>query len=427
MSAWRAFDERWQHLRDDASVRLRVSGFMNPDTLLDRVDQRLYLDASTVVSSGVFFTFLGFVIGLKGIAHTDVEQMKSGIGILLGGVQGAFQTSIIGIGGAAVWTYVNRRLMARLSSALSSLCTRLGNVIDPDEEEVFRQRVERMFSRGLGEMRTILADALEQALQPSLEQVQRQTVILEQQLQWEQRRSEEMADRMLDRMAEGTGDRIAQLAEVIDQTRRLQQQMLDAIEQLMVEQDQAVSRWEHMADRMEDVMGRLDALRAGMERLSTQQAGLGEQIGKYLQQSSWLVETQSRWIPALKETLDAHGQSMHQAGEHLRTAGTVVDERLQSLSEHWTSVQESFAQTRTALDGALQGFAERIDEGLGRTFKHFDATLADAVQNLAGLVSRTKELNGELADRVEEVGDALERVARTLRVPVAAHSEVPEA
>ncbi|MCL6547679.1 MAG: hypothetical protein K6T30_02070 [Alicyclobacillus sp.] len=429
-SVWQEYHYRWSQLKEENSLLIRVSGYFDPVSLTERVERQFALDASAIVSLGVFLTFLGFVLGLGGIANTDIEKMKYGIGQLLGGVRSGFITSIIGIFSSGLWMVKYRIRLNKFEHKARHVCALLSNALDPDEEEIVRQRMERMLRSNLGELRTVLADAMEQAMRPSVERIERQTEILQQHLELQRGQSREIADRMVEGVAAGTGERLSQLASVVASTREILQQLTDVVQTIILRHSQVQSEWDQVVTRMSEFTQQLDRLNQEVTGLMAAAQELGRQIGHHEERAEQLLAAQHRWLPEFQSTLMGHGQFLAQAGQQFVEAGALVNQRLQTMSEHWSRVQETFTRTTEALDSTMQKFFEQVDGGLSRTYTHFDNTLKDAMQNLGGAVQATKEMNEALANRVQDFGEALEQLAGTIQqLParlVTAPAVVPE-
>ncbi|MBU0994337.1 MAG: hypothetical protein KJ737_17740 [Proteobacteria bacterium] len=104
----------WQDLRTDneekASMPVKLKEFLTPDTVIEAVGFQRVADAlpGIFVAMGIFGTFYGLVLGLKGLDIEHIEQLQHGIGQLINGLSFAFLTSLAGIFLSVVFSLIHR-------------------------------------------------------------------------------------------------------------------------------------------------------------------------------------------------------------------------------------------------------------------------------------------------------------------------------
>src|SRR5690606_12154107 len=96
-------------------------------------------------------------------------------------------------------------------------------------------------------------------------------------------------------------------------------------------------------------------------------------------------------------------QETTKAVEDIRQVAQQLSEQNHALVQHWENSAQNFTETRQALDLSLKGFAESIEDGLKKTFDHFDRTLTMAVSHISGTID-------DLIDALEELDDFLQRL-----------------
>ena len=84
-----------------------------------------------------------------------------------------------------------------------------------------------------------------------------------------------------------------------------------------------------------------------------------------------------------------------------------VEHQISEMQTHWEDASEHMKATRDVLNVSVKDFADNIDSGLSKTYSHFDNTLTKAMQNMAGSINRMHELQEELIEVFEELGEII--------------------
>lgn len=455
---WKRYYER--SVTQENDDRLRVEPYLGAEPLMYHMGYRAWMDIlpGLFVSFGVLGTFIGLSIGLEGLSHADINSMKSGIFVLLGGMKAAFLTSIVGILSGFIWSFVDRVITGRLERQVDWHSERLAMLLNPDEEEIFLQRMEKMAKHQAEHLKTILTDALEQAMKPAFAGlqagIQSQSEIMEKQLQVTLRQSADITEKLVDNITGGTREAIERFDSMVMSTYDMQDRMLVSLNDVIgkfaetgtmhneiVGQIQGSSK--ALNDQMLHVVGNLETATEDMRQVSEDMLMIGERLNSVQDHVQQMQSIEERLLPALvslrEETTDVMKDLLLQSKDHVtkidsqlenmndnwksankafqdtsQTLRSSVQEWSDHIAEKWQAASEAFDETNRTLQTSMKDFSENVDQGLSKTYIHFDNTLTDAVRQVTKLIEQLNGLYDELIQGVEEITDGVEQVAAVL-------------
>ncbi|MDU0205826.1 MotA/TolQ/ExbB proton channel family protein [Paenibacillus sp. PFR10] len=429
---WRRYYERVTQKNIDE--RIRIEPYLSSDVLVYHIGYRAWTDVigGLCVSLGVLGTFIGLVSGLSHLDLNSTDSLKTSIHSLLSGMESAFYTSIVGIALSVIWTVMDRVVSGRVESMIDMHAERFDFLLNADDEELFLNRLEKVSRNQADHLKTLLTDALEKAIQPIANQIQRsqaqvassfdqlheqfhgfrtgiqdQTKLLEKQVQHVQNQSSDITKNLVDQITGGTEQTIQQFSQLIQETQSMQSHMLKTVEQMVesfkkTEQRHAVAlnQFGQMTDQFEKVV-------SGSEQMYSNFSQVVDNIATLQDQLTEMQGIQQKLLPELKElrsqTNDVVIGTLEKSEYYLNR----VEHQITQMQNHWQDTNEQMKATREVLHVSVKDFAENIDSGLGKTYSHFDNTLAKAMQNLSGSVNRIQEIQEELIDTFEELADII--------------------
>ena len=121
------FFHTWDELNiadeEKASMPVRLNEYLTPDAVIETVGYQRVSEAlpGIFVAVGIFGTFYGLVLGLKGLNIEEVDQLQKGIGQLINGLSFAFLTSLAGILLSVIFSLIHRFSINRLEKNLFQL------------------------------------------------------------------------------------------------------------------------------------------------------------------------------------------------------------------------------------------------------------------------------------------------------------------
>ena len=142
---FRQYQQKVQGQRESGQILSDIEDYINEDILALRSWQSIMLQIpSTLTGLGILGTFMGLIIGIRGIGFSSVDAALSSVQKLLNGIQIAFYTSIAGVILSLVFNIIYRiawNLMLRNMGLFIDEFHK--NVIPPVEEQLrFRERKE---------------------------------------------------------------------------------------------------------------------------------------------------------------------------------------------------------------------------------------------------------------------------------------------
>lgn len=211
---WQRYYERVSQKEEDEQIR--TEPFFAPEVLLYHMGYRPWMDAGAGihVSIGVLGTFIGLSAGLSRLNVMDPEALRVGIEGLVSGMKIAFYTSVLGVFLSIVWILIDRMISKWLESHIDWHAERLDYLLNIDDEELFLNRLEKVSRSQADHLKTLLTDALDQAMRPVVH-------VLEAQLEQQKQNSQSMTEQLVAQVAGGTQQTVAQYVQVMQQTSQI--------------------------------------------------------------------------------------------------------------------------------------------------------------------------------------------------------------
>lgn len=189
-NAWRSYEKTLIKANNREGITevfsiTSADDFFNSKNLSAEINLDFFQNfASVFTGLGILGTFAGLTIGLYGLdlSSTDVEELKKGIGTLLGGMNTAFVTSLIGLVCALLFNYAHSKMVKRFEDAVTSLAGNIDGLfpirtaeewLSKNYEEAQQQTVTlKNFDTELAmKVGNALDNSLEKSLRPVMEQL----------------------------------------------------------------------------------------------------------------------------------------------------------------------------------------------------------------------------------------------------------------
>lgn len=141
--AFLPFLESWEETRlskdNKSSMPVQLRDYLTPDIVIESVGFQRISDAlpGIFVAVGIFGTFYGLVLGLKGLDIEQVDQLQQGIGQLINGLSFAFITSLVGILLSVFFSLFHRFELERIEKNLLDLNNSIEEVFPFHSSERF--------------------------------------------------------------------------------------------------------------------------------------------------------------------------------------------------------------------------------------------------------------------------------------------------
>jgi hypothetical protein len=137
------FHDIWQDLAlpngKRASLPLQLKEYLTPGVVIEAVGFQRVAETlpGIFVGMGVFGTFYGLVLGLKGLDIEQIDQLQRGVAQLINGLSLAFLTSLVGIILSVVFSLIHRILINRIEKNVVELDSRVADFFPFQTEEHF--------------------------------------------------------------------------------------------------------------------------------------------------------------------------------------------------------------------------------------------------------------------------------------------------
>lgn len=149
-----------------------------------------------------------------------------------------------------------------------------------------------------------------------------------------------------------------------------------------------------IAPELKDVVGNINHLK---EQLTTMQ------------------QLQNDLLPELVEMKQQTNEVVEDALSTTKSYMSDMRDQLDAMKSNWNTTRDQFEITRETLQISVRDFSENIDNGLSKTYQHFDETLTNAVKQVSQLVYQFSDLQKDFVDTLE---DLTEEMSKTKAVNV---------
>ncbi|MBR6711750.1 MAG: anti-phage defense ZorAB system ZorA [Selenomonadaceae bacterium] len=128
---WRGFEQTLTKTQERAYSTTDAAEFFTPQALTRDMNMTFWQSYGGIFTGlGILGTFAGLTVGLSGVDMTsgNIEVLKDGIKNLLSGVESAFVTSLVGIGGAIVYSVIHHLLIKKFQGNVQALASKLDEI-----------------------------------------------------------------------------------------------------------------------------------------------------------------------------------------------------------------------------------------------------------------------------------------------------------
>lgn len=463
-SLWREFDESLVCANGCLYNTLDAAHFFNHYSLARGLTDNRLLAAvpSFLTAIGVIGTFAGLQIGLSeikdagfGSVDSGVDEIKAGIGGMIAGAAIAFMTSVWGIGSSVVFNFIEKILersirasISRLQNQIDSLYQRLtaekslADIEGHNREsreimqtlaEKIGDQMQKALLESTDKIKNSLVESLENILGPNIEKLANNANA------GAEKALNDLVERFMEaigregqrqgkKMDEAAANIKRTLGDVVSESNdflnRLDQRMEDIVDkirsiieilqshvtgQIEKQQQQANRRDQELIGQIEQLQGSQGNLNQMIEKLSTQQQRMLEQILVILGESESMANHNQAVGKQLDQTANAFGEqvsALRELSQSLREASTALsgdirkaiqaaqtlmqqNERIGKRSEEILVETQQLSQSLLSATNTLDKTAGKSTEGLQQVEQHFKA-----------LTERLKQHNEEFSEKV---------------------------
>ena len=367
----RQWERYFSRVKKENSIdeKIRVEPFFGYDAMHDNLGKRGLLDngGGIHVSLGVLGTFIGLAIGLSGLNMANPDLLREGVSGLISGMKTAFYTSVLGVVFSIVWILIDSVISRYRNEKIDWHINKLHYFLNADDEEIFLNRLEKIQQQQTDQMKTLLTDALENAMVPFVQTIEKgnqeisrklaeQNETSAEHLSFMKTQTEDMTDRLLESVSSSMNETISEFSNVIRDSQETQSTLANLLEN-------TVQQFNHVAESN-------SAMTLKTENMVTTFADLSEQLTATQKNYSATQEN-------LNNTLNDIGLVQNMMIEHSETQ--------QKMLSH----QQSFMSKSDELVNQFVAFGDRMAE--------VQNTMIETLVEKTDLVSqRFKALSNEL-------------------------------
>ena len=434
------FRMAWEEARlpgeERAVCPIRLREFLSPEAVVDgAVNQRLAEALPGIfVALGIFGTFLGLVLGLKGLHFDELANLREGIGQLISGLSLAFYTSLFGISFSILFSLLYRWLVRRLERSVDSLDNALVRIFpyEPDERFIrknfqmqgdIKQSIQTLATDIATKFTETIAPAIDDALtrnflpgmldlhneiKESLEKSGKQQEILLEKIgtvivDHFENSQKKQADAMegvlgtyVKKMNETFQTQFQDMGRVIEETTRVQGEIRDQMVQFTERLQKQFGVQSELIDKTGDAARILNDSLQSLEGIARELKSSAEDItnAAVLLEASAMKATEGQDV--LRETMDRQIGAMTQTRANL-------EETWEAITGHANGLMEMMGEL-------IRELAEGVGDQLTSALTVFDSKVAEVVERFSGTLFETNENIEEFPELLLKLGQSIDRV-----------------
>ncbi|WJQ08867.1 MotA/TolQ/ExbB proton channel family protein [Geobacillus stearothermophilus] len=205
-------------------------------------------------------------------------------------------------------------------------------------------------------------------------------------------------------------------AQVETQYSQLLEQLVHASSSLSASFQTMANRFEEslriQKESLHDSQQLLGDVQSAVAALSPLVPELRETFDRVRELKEQLLDMQEAQKQLLPELVQLRTQTKETVEEALQTTKGYMHEmteQIEALQQNWATTKEQLSRITDALHLSMKDFAENIDNGLSKTYQHFDETLTKAVQEVSGLVYQFSEVQADFIENLEDLVDHFDK------------------
>ncbi len=404
--------------RDRAELPIRLSDFLKPRSVVDKAANQRMAEAlpGIFVAIGIFGTFLGLYLGLRGINIEQHENLKQAVQQLVGGLSLAFVTSLVGIFCSTFFSPFHRYLVRRVEKSFLDLDELLSKLYPYYSNERYARKaieIQGDLKQGMQTLATDVATSIGKVIEPAMGHAISENLVpimekiqgsLADHLENTQQKHSETMESVLKEYVECMNasfqGQFSDLNQIILETTQVQsgikEQLLDFTKQLQ-EQFQVHTDLLEKTGRAGSILSdSLDSL----EKISVELKSAADDITSA---ASLLEKSASKALEGqqeLRETMDIQIQAM---------STTRVE-----LEKSWEGIIENSNSAVALIKEVIRQLGEGVGEQLTRALSLFDSKLAEVVERFSGTLFEAKQTIDELPSAMARFNDIVENLGKDI-------------
>ncbi|MBS4024837.1 MAG: anti-phage defense ZorAB system ZorA [Clostridia bacterium] len=416
-NCWTQYEHAVKYSRISLDRLPDPAPYFNYSQLIERYCQRRLAEVipGIFTSFGILGTFIGLAVGLSDINISNIDQLRHGIGGLLGGINIAFYTSVVGILSSIIWLILDRNVLKLIISKAYQFNEHISGLLPVAYENEMIQELIKTQKDQLESIKGFVTDSLipeivngfREAIKDSLApQIAKTNEIVEQLAQSATDRQVEGIEKMVDMFINSLNstfqDQFVHLTETITDMINWQKQVKGELEELVMVIKDGAEVQSRILESSANILGNVDKYAKDFEAFHEK-----------IEQSVFFLENITTELSSIsKETNQRLTEIFAKEEKIADTQQALIkklDSQLESINTLWSSTKDNFTSLNNNLTNATKEFNTQMHEGIQNTFYQFDNNLAEATKLLAGVVAEMNEVVEELPERIRNFQDELKK------------------
>ena len=428
-----------------------IADYVNED-LLNKVGNTAFNDflSGVMTGLGILGTFVGLAIGLQPFRTDNAEAMTNSIAPLIEGIKVAFYTSIFGVLLSLVYGTLYKYRFNQAEAAVEefvSLYYRYGGY-RPENEAVSRllqlqeEQTDSM-NQFAEEISIALADALDKALAPALNQLPEQMSqaiqanisptmqaigksidnlageLTQNLTQAQNAGVETMVNNFLDQMDRAVGGQMGNLEKSIQIICEWQQKTSDKLDEVVESVCQNAESVSVINEDLKDIVTQLATYIASMEAsaeklhdVTTRVDLLAERTGSAAEEYKGLLDGTAQLSEQISNQQKVAAELAAKQSEHMRADSEFIQAQSEQLKQTCDGVTDNLSDAADRLATVSGQLKNDVSEAMTQTYAQFDSQLAKAITHFSGTLA-------ELRDIVEKTPKIVDSVSTSMKKDVA--------
>lgn len=399
----------------------------------------------TFIGFGILGTFIGFAEGLQGltgaVSNQDTTELLKGIGVLVDGLSGAFNTSIVGVLASMFLNYVMiHPLLNRLDRCSKILCDYLDtkffvsevdamSVTDPNNKQIpfpqtmgiVLEKLEQVASN-INQMGATVGDQVTQSVKATLDKTIEKIIKAEIKQLKEEMNSSIALLQECQKHLQNAPTHLKEAAE------KLQAAAINNDELFKQQNQEAIEAYQTVfGNNVNELNEKLRAYSKIIEESSEEMLNIKNtlalipedfsNIDKSIQTTTEkLSANQATLENALSESTSAFDKTT-EISESLSEAYESQSKKIEAMISKFTDVLKEYKETSKESKELLAGF-KGLDEQIAQIFEHINANTknySEVIGNslttyLNGFSDATKDVSAKFADATDALREEIEKL-----------------
>lgn len=430
---WQEFDSSLVKSGQSVSTTVESDFYFNEYVLVD-IPLKLELIRnvpSILTSLGIIGTFVGVLSGLQGYDTQNIDAVRSSVGNLLTGIQGAFYNSFIAIFFAVVCTGVEKYNVSNLYAKVTQLQRAINRLFNRSLSDDYLHKMVNQMEEQTHSMKSFSQDLAETVKRALEELVERQTETINS-------ANGQLAFSLGNKLAEQLSPALAELTALMEEVKREKaESSSEAIQQIVNRfQDtltnSASSQLKGMMEAIEGTSEIMASLKGELEKylqeLSKQTILQQDNMRKQLddlssQASEGQQQVRTELLSFLEEVSTRLGHIQSELGDHSINYMKIVSEELTKLIATTNQKSEEnlsmFSNQIVAAHGQMQNQMKELACAMAKVSSENTSTISTTVsaamqginEQTGSLIDAAYEMNGQLLKRMGQLADYVENLA----------------